>query len=106
MQLDSFRLVLLTPSFLIEQYRKVVAGWIMDVGEYFSLHPTTTHSAVAYLDRLHLSGFSRHEWQMLAISCILIAGTFILLSSETSFAFVLFSSTPSAQHAVHIYPTH
>ena len=49
----------------------------MDVGEYFSLHPTTTHSAVAYLDRLHLSGFSRHEWQMLAISCILIAGTYV-----------------------------
>jgi Cyclin, N-terminal domain len=46
----------------------------MDVGEYFCLHPTTTHAAVAYLDRLHLSKFSRHEWQMLAVSCILIAG--------------------------------
>ena len=78
----------------------------MDVGEYFSLHPTTTHSAVAYLDRLHLSGFSRHEWQMLAISCILIAGTFILLTWETSTALVLFSSTPSVQHTALIFPSH
>lgn len=76
----------------------------MDVGEYFSLHPTTTHSAVAYLDRLHLSGFSRHEWQMLAISCILIAGTystyFYLTCIEIEIIVMIILSRPSIQLTV------
>ena len=58
------------------KYRKVVAEWMMDVCDYFSLHPTTTHAAIAYLDRLQPSDkFSRYEWQMLAICCILISCT-------------------------------
>ena len=48
----------------------------MDVGEYFKLQSTTTHAAIAYLDRLQLTQFSRYEWQMLAISCILISGIY------------------------------
>jgi hypothetical protein len=59
------------------RYRKVVAEWMMDVCDYFSLHPTTTLAAIAYLDRLQPSDkFSRYEWQMLAICCILISGAF------------------------------
>ena len=57
------------------QYRKVVLEWMIDVCEYFNLHPTTTHAAAAYLDRLQPNEkFSRFEWQMLAICCILISG--------------------------------
>jgi len=58
-------------------YRKVVAEWMMDVCDFFSLHPTTTHAAIAYLDRLQPSDkFSRYEWQMLAICCILISSKY------------------------------
>jgi len=47
------------------------------VCDYFNLHPTTTHMAIAYLDRLQPNEkFSRFEWQMLAISCILIASKY------------------------------
>ena len=57
------------------KYREVVLEWMMDVCDYFNLHPTTTHAAVAYLDRLQPNEkFSRFEWQMLAICCILISG--------------------------------
>ena len=50
---------------------------MMEVCEYFNLDPTTTHGAMAYLDRLQPNEkFSRFEWQMLAICCILIAGKY------------------------------
>lgn len=50
---------------------------MMDVTEYFSLHITTTHAAVTYLDRLQPNEqFTRYEWQMLAICCILISSKF------------------------------
>jgi cyclin A len=59
------------------KYRKVVAEWMVDVCDYFNLHATTTHAAIAYLDRLQPNErFSRFEWQMLAISCILIASKY------------------------------
>ena len=59
------------------KYRKVVVEWMMDVCDYFALHPTTTHAAIAYLDRLQPSDkFSRYEWQMLAICCILISSKY------------------------------
>lgn len=73
---DTVHLFLFPLSFSHWQYRKVISGWIMDVGEYFNLHSTTTHAAVAYLDRLQLTKFSKNKWQMLAISCILISGLF------------------------------
>lgn len=50
---------------------------MIDVCEYFLLDCTTTHAAIAYLDRLQPNEkFSRFEWQMLAISCILIASKY------------------------------
>jgi hypothetical protein len=50
---------------------------MMDVCEYFNMHPTTTHGAMAYLDRLQPNEkFSRFEWQMLAICCILISAKY------------------------------
>ena len=59
------------------KYRRVVAEWMLDVCEYFTLHPTTTHAAICYLDRLQPhEKFSRFEWQMIAISCILMASKY------------------------------
>lgn len=59
------------------QFRQVVAEWMIDVAEFFNLHPTTTHAAIAYLDRLQPNEkFSRFEWQMLAISCLLISSKY------------------------------
>lgn len=59
------------------KYRKVVAEWMIDVCDYYHLHLTTTHAAIAYLDRLQPNEqFSRLEWQMLAISCILISSKY------------------------------
>lgn len=59
------------------KYRNVVAEWMIDVTGVFKLHPTTTHAAISYLDRLQPdSRFSRFEWQVLAICCILIASKY------------------------------
>lgn len=56
------------------QYRKIVLEWIIGLCDYFGLHPTTTFAAIAYLDRLQPNEkYSRFEWQMLAICCILIS---------------------------------
>lgn len=59
------------------QYRQVVVEWMIDVADYFCLHITTTHAAIAYLDRLQPNEkFSRLEWQILAICCIIIAAKY------------------------------
>lgn len=59
------------------KYRKVVVDWIVDVCEYFNLHPTTIHATVCYLDRLQPNeSFNRQQWQMLAIACILISSKY------------------------------
>jgi hypothetical protein len=50
---------------------------MIDVCDYFNLHSTTTHAAIAYLDRLQPNErFSRFEWQMLAICCIMISAKY------------------------------
>lgn len=50
---------------------------MVDVSEYFQMHITTTHAAIAYLDRIQPNDkFSRFEWQMLAITCILVAAKY------------------------------
>lgn len=57
------------------KYRKVVIEWMLGVCDYFHLHITTSHAAAYYLDRLQPNEkFSRSEWQMIAICCILISG--------------------------------
>ena len=59
------------------KYRKVVSEWMVEVCDYFDLHPTTAHAAMAYLDRLQPNEkCSRLEWQMLAISCILLSSKY------------------------------
>jgi hypothetical protein len=59
------------------KYRKVVSEWMVEVCDYFDLHPTTSHAAIAYLDRLQPNEkCSRLEWQMLAISCILLSSKY------------------------------
>lgn len=59
------------------KYRKVVSEWMVEVCDYFDLHPTTAHAAIAYLDRLQPNEkCSRLEWQMLAISCILLSSKY------------------------------
>jgi hypothetical protein len=60
-----------------KQYRQAVVSWIVDVCRYFKLHLSTSHKAIAYLDRLQPDeGFTRLEWQMLAITCVVIAAKF------------------------------
>lgn len=60
------------------KYRQIVAKWMMDVCEYFGLHVTTTHAAIAYLDRLQPNdNDSRLEWQMIAISCIMVSSKYL-----------------------------
>jgi hypothetical protein len=50
---------------------------MMDVCDFFRLHSTTTHAAIAYLDRLQPNEtFTRFQWQMLAICCILISAKY------------------------------
>ena len=50
---------------------------MLDVCDYFNLHATTAHGAVAYLDRLQPNErFTRFHWQMLAICCILISSKY------------------------------
>jgi hypothetical protein len=59
------------------KFRNVVCEWMIDVCEYFHLHITTTHAAICYLDRLQPNEkFSRFEWQMMAICCIVIASKY------------------------------
>lgn len=78
---------------MIFQYRKVVVEWMIDVCDYFNLHQTTTHAAVAYLDRLQPNEqFSRFEWQMLAICCILISCEPVL----PSLIFIIINTFPIA----------
>ena len=49
----------------------------MDVCDYFNLHPTSTHMAVAFLDRMQPNEkFTRFEWQMVAICCIVISAKY------------------------------
>lgn len=59
------------------KFRNVVCEWMIDVCDYFHLHITTTHAAICYLDRLQPNEkFSRFEWQMMAICCIVIASKY------------------------------
>lgn len=62
------------------KHRRVVVQWMLDVCDYFHLHPTTTHLSIAYLDRIQPNDkYSRFEWQMIAICCIVVACMLILL---------------------------
>jgi hypothetical protein len=64
-----------TMSEIYIKYRRPVVDWMLDICGYFKLHLTTAHAAVCYLDRLQPSEkFSRYEWQMIAVTCIIIAG--------------------------------
>jgi hypothetical protein len=57
--------------------RKVVAPWMLSVCEFFNLHSTTAHAAIAYLDRLQPNEkFTRVQWKMAAICCIVIASKY------------------------------
>lgn len=50
---------------------------MLDVCDYFNLHISTSYLAVVYLDRIQPNDkFSRFEWQMLAICCIIVASKY------------------------------
>jgi hypothetical protein len=50
---------------------------MVDVADYFNLHITTTHAAIAYLDRLQPNEkYTRFEWQMMAICCLIISSKY------------------------------
>lgn len=73
----SGKIIYFPPIIFRSQDRKVVTSWMMDVCEYFSLHPTTIHGAIAYLDRLQPSDkHSRYEWKMFVVCCILISSKY------------------------------
>lgn len=58
-------------------YRQPVVDWMIDVCGYFKLHITTAHAAISYLDRLQPDeNCERHEWQMIAVACILVAAKY------------------------------
>jgi hypothetical protein len=62
---------------LFVQLRSIVAEWILDLGEYFDLHTTTSHAAISYLDRIQPNEkFVTFQWQMVAISCITVAAKY------------------------------
>ena len=51
------------------KYRKVVGEWMIEVCAYLNLHITTTHAAIAYLDRLQPNEkFSRLSSSLLSLS--------------------------------------
>jgi hypothetical protein len=55
---------------------------MLDLGEYFDLHPTTIHAAIAYMDRIQPNEkFCAFQWQMVAICSITIAGE--ILNAES-----------------------
>lgn len=61
----------------IVQLRSIVAEWILDLGEYFDLHSTTSHAAISYLDRIQPNErFCTFQWQMVAICCITVAAKY------------------------------
>lgn len=59
------------------KHRPVVAKWMVNVCDHFHLHPTTTHLAISFLDRIQPNDkFSHFEWQLVATCCILIASKY------------------------------
>lgn len=62
---------------LFLKLRSIVAEWMLDLGEYFDLHTTTSHAAISYLDRIQPNEkFCTFQWQMVAICCITIAAKY------------------------------
>jgi hypothetical protein len=58
-------------------FRGTVCSWMLDVCQYFSLSLSTSHASILYLDRLEPNDtFTRNEWQMVAICCVLVASKF------------------------------
>ena len=59
------------------RYRGAVCEWVIDVCRYFKLDLSTTHKAIVYLDRIQPDeSYERVEWQMVAITCVLVAAKF------------------------------
>ena len=92
------------------KHRRVVVEWMLDVCDYFHLHPTTTHLAIAYLDRIQPNEkYSRFEWQMIAICCIVIACKFkyvhmyIHIYIFNCFCIYTSTNTPSISHCIAKY---
>ncbi|CCI44075.1 unnamed protein product [Albugo candida] len=60
------------------KYRRVLVDWMSEVGEEMRVRKTTIHSAIAYLERILMIGPlpSKDRFQVLALSCILIAAKY------------------------------
>lgn len=64
--------------------RPILVDWMLDVGDYFGFHGATTHLAIAFLDRLlAVMIIERTKLQLVATTCLLIAGT-LATSSQIS----------------------
>jgi hypothetical protein len=59
------------------KYRRYLVDWMCEVGEELRLHHSTIHVAVKYLDRiLPVVKVERHQLQLVALSCIMVASKF------------------------------
>ncbi|GBF99395.1 G2 mitotic-specific cyclin C13-like [Raphidocelis subcapitata] len=69
---------------LTPQMRMIVASWMVEVADEFSLQPETLHLAVALLDRFLSAtvpqGVPRGVLQMVAVACIMVAGKHLEVS--------------------------
>ena len=58
-------------------YRRYLVDWMSDVGERCSLHNTTIHVSILFLDKIFRSrDIPRGRWQLLATACISIAAKY------------------------------
>lgn len=55
-------------------YRRYLVDWMSDVGEQCSLHTSTVHCGILYLDKIFREReVPRESWQLLATACLSVA---------------------------------
>jgi hypothetical protein len=58
-------------------YRRYLVDWMSDVGEQCSLHTTTVHVSILFLDKIFRSAdIPRNKWQLLATACLSVAAKY------------------------------
>ncbi len=62
-------------------FRRYLVDWMSDVGEQFSLCPTTIHTSILYLDKIFreqdgVAAPNRQKWQLIATACISVASKY------------------------------
>ena len=58
-------------------YRRYLVDWMSDVGEQCSLHTSTVHVGILFLDKIFRSkDVPRSHWQLMATACLSIAAKY------------------------------